>query len=305
MKPSGIFKQYTWIINTIYRSKYITLQELNERWVQTEMSEGMPMNRITFNRHRAAIEEMFDISIECQRKGGYFYYIDNEEVFKNNNLQHWLLDSLSISNMLMESSLLKERIMLENIPAGKQYLQPIINAMKQGHKLQMTYHKFGQQESYTITIEPYAIKVFKQRWYLLAKNPKREAPTVYALDRVKQLMETEETFQFPEDFNTEAFFRDCYGVMNTDDKAQRIVIRANAPYMNYVRTLPLHHSQKEIKTTDQYADFEFYLKPTFDFRQELLAQGHDVEVLLPAQFRKEMKEMLEKMLSRYQLNNNE
>ena len=305
MKPSGIFKQYIWIINTIYRSKYITLQELNERWVQTEMSEGMPMNRITFNRHRAAIEEMFDISIECQRKGGYFYYIDNEEVFKNNNLQHWLLDSLSISNMLMESSLLKERIMLENIPAGKQYLQPIINAMKQSHKLQMTYHRFGQQESYTITIEPYAIKVFKQRWYLLAKNPKREAPTVYALDRVKQLMETEETFQFPEDFNTEAFFRDCYGVMNTDDKAQRIVIRANAPYMNYVRTLPLHHSQKEIKTTDQYADFEFYLKPTFDFRQELLAQGHDVEVLLPAQFRKEMKEMLEKMLSRYQLNNNE
>ena len=305
MKPSGIFKQYIWIINTIYRSKYITLQELNERWVQTEMSEGMPMNRITFNRHRAAIEEMFDISIECQRKGGYFYYIDNEEVFKNNNLQHWLLDSLSISNMLMESSLLKERIMLENIPAGKQYLQPIINAMKQGHKLQMTYHKFGQQESYTITIEPYAIKVFKQRWYLLAKNPKREAPTVYALDRVKQLIETEETFQFPEDFNTEAFFRDCYGVMNTDDKAQRIVIRANAPYMNYVRTLPLHHSQKEIKTTDQYADFEFYLKPTFDFRQELLAQGHDVEVLLPTQLREEMKEMLEKMLSRYQLNNNE
>lgn len=300
MKPSGIFKQYIWIINTIFRSKYITLQELNERWVQTEMSEGMPMNRITFNRHRAAIEEMFDISIECQRKGGYFYYIDNEEVFKNNNLQHWLLDSLSISNMLMESSLLKERIMLENIPAGKQYLQPIINAMKQGHKLQMTYHKFGQQESYTITIEPYAIKVFKQRWYLLAKNPKREAPTVYALDRVKQLIETEETFQFPEDFNTEAFFRDCYGVMNTDDKAQRIVIRANAPYMNYVRTLPLHHSQKEIKTTDQYADFELYLKPTFDFRQELLAQGHDVEVLLPAQFRKEMKEMLEKMLGRYQ-----
>lgn len=300
MKPSGIFKQYIWIINTIYRSKYITLQELNERWVQTEMSEGMPMNRITFNRHRAAIEEMFDISIECQRKGGYFYYIDNEEVFKNNNLQHWLLDSLSISNMLMESSLLKERIMLENIPAGKQYLQPIINAMKQGHKLQMTYHRFGQQESYTITIEPYAIKVFKQRWYLLAKNPKREAPTVYALDRVKQLVETEETFQFPEDFNTEAFFRDCYGVLNTDDKAQRIVIRANAPYMNYVRTLPLHHSQKEIKTTDQYADFEFYLKPTFDFRQELLAQGHDVEVLLPSQLREEMKEMLEKMLGRYQ-----
>ena len=63
MKPSGIFKQYIWIINTIYRFKYITLQELNDRWMQTDMSGGIPMNRITFNRHRLAIEEMVDISI--------------------------------------------------------------------------------------------------------------------------------------------------------------------------------------------------------------------------------------------------
>ena len=164
----------------------------------------------------------------------------------------------------------------------------------------MTYHKFNQLESYTITIEPYAIKVFKQRWYLLAKSPKRDTPSIYALDRVEYLEETEETFQFPEDFDTEAFFRDCYGVLSTDDKAQRIVIRTYPPYMNYVRTLPLHHSQEEIKTTAQYADFDFYLKPTFDFRQELLAQAHDVEVLRPAKFREEMKEMLEKMLGRYQ-----
>ena len=143
MKPSGIFKQYIWLINTIHRAGKITLQELNNRWIRTDMSGGMPMNRITFNRHRIAIEEMFDISIECKRKGGYLYYIENEEVFTDSNLQHWLLDSLSISNMLMESSSLKSRIMLENIPAGKEYLPPIINAMKQNHKLKMTYHKFG------------------------------------------------------------------------------------------------------------------------------------------------------------------
>ena len=300
MKSFKILKNYIWLINTIYHSRGLSLEEINERWIKNDMSDGEPLSRATFNRYKEAIEEIFDLTIDCQRKGGYLYSIKNESMLKSNKYQNWLLDTLSVSNMLIESDSLQSRILLENIPAGKQYLQPIINAMKQGHKLQMTYHRFGQQESYTITIEPYAIKVFKQRWYLLAKNPKREAPTVYALDRVKQLIETEETFQFPEDFNTEAFFRDCYGVMNTDDKAQRIVIRANAPYMNYVRTLPLHHSQKEIKTTDQYADFEFRLKPTFDFRQELLAQGHDVDILQPAPFREEMKAMLEKMLSRYQ-----
>ena len=266
------------------------------------MSGGLPIPRTTFIRHKEDIENMFGICIECQRKGGYFYYIENNDFMRNNHLQEWMLDSLSISSMLMESSSLKNRILLENIPAGKQYLQPIINAMKQDHKLLMTYHKFGQQESYTITIEPYAIKVFKQRWYLVAMNPKRETPSIYALDRIEHLEETEETFQFPADFDTEAFFRDCYGVLSgTGDKAQHIVIRTFAPYMNYLRTLPLHHSQKEVQSTPEYADFEFYLRPTFDFRQELLAQGHDVEVLCPAPFREEMKATLEKMLSRYQL----
>ena len=299
MKSFKILKNYIWLANTIYYSRGISLEEINERWTKNDMSDGLPLSRATFNRYKEAIEEIFDLTIDCQRKGGYLYSIQNESMLKSNKYQNWLLDTLSISNMLIESDSLQSRILLENIPAGKEYLQPIINAMRQGHKMRMTYHKFNQQESYTITIEPYAIKVFKQRWYLLAKSPKRETPSIYALDRVERLEETEETFLFPEDFDTEAFFRDCYGVLSTDDKAQRIVIRAYAPYMNYVRTLPLHHSQTEIKTTAEYADFEFYLKPTFDFRQELLAQGHDVEVLRPAPFRKEMKEMLEKMLGRY------
>lgn len=300
MKASEIFKQYIWLTDTIYRSRGISFQELNERWIRTEMSGGLPMSRTTFNRHREAIEEIFDINIECQQKGGYYYYIENEEVLKNNNLQQWMLDSISISNLLMESSSLKDRIVLENIPAGKEYLQPIINAMKQNHKLQMTYRKFGQQECYTIFVEPYAIKVFKQRWYLLAKNNKRQEPCIYALDRIISLEETTESFDYPSDFDTEMFFKDCYGVLcGTDDKAQQIVIRAYPPFTNYLRTLPIHQSQKELRSTPEYADFEFYLRPTFDFRQELLAQGYEVEVLEPLNLRQEMKKTLDKMRERY------
>ena len=300
MKASEIFKQYIWLTDTIYRSGGISLQELNERWVRTEMSGGLPMTRTTFNRHKEAIEEIFGLCIECQRKGGYYYYIENEEVLKNNNLQHWMLDSLSISNLLMESGSLKDRIVLENIPAGKEYLQPLINAMKQGQKLLMTYRKFGKKESYTIAVEPYAIKVFKQRWYLLANDHKHNRPTIYALDRIVKLEETDENFIYPSDFDTETFFKDCYGVLcGTEDKAQDIVIRTHPPFTDYLRTLPLHHSQKEVKTTPDYAEFMFHLRPTFDFRQELLSQGNEVEVLKPAKFREEMKGMMEKMLERY------
>ena len=299
MKASKIFRQYVWITDTIYHSGSITLQELNERWVKTELSKGVPMPRLSFNRHRLAIEETFGINIECRRKG-YQYYIENEEILRSNSLKHWMIDSLSVSNALMESSSLKDRILLENIPSGRKYLQPIIHAMKQGKKLWIEYLKFGKQEVRQIMVEPYAIKVFKQRWYMLANDDKWEMPAVYALDRIVSLEETDEIFEYPMDFDAEAFFKDCYGVLcGTDDKAQKTVIRAYPPYVNYLRTLPLHASQKELNSTSEYTDFELYLRPTFDFRQELLCQGDEVEVLEPKAFREEMKQMAQKIVNRY------
>lgn len=301
MKASKIFRQYVWITDTIYHSGGITLQELNERWVKTELSEGIPMTRLTFNRHRAAIEEIFDINIECRRKG-YQYYIENEEILKSNSLKHWMIDSLSVSNILLESSSLKDRILLENIPSGKKHLQPIINTMKQGKKLLIEYLRFGKLERRQIIVEPYAIKVFKQRWYLLAADDKWTIPAVYALDRIMSLKETGDSFEYPKDFNAEIFFKDCYGVIcGTNDEVQKIVLRAYPPYVNYLRTLPLHTSQKELNSTSDYADFELYLRPTFDFRQELLSQGDEVEILQPENFREEMKSLLERMLKRYSM----
>ena len=299
MKQSKILRQYIWLIDIISRSGGITLQELNERWIKTELSEGVAMTRLTFNRYRTAIEEIFGINIECRRKG-YQYFIENDDILKSNSLIHWMIDSLSVGNMLMDSLSMKDRILLENIPSGKMHLQPIINAMKQGKKIRIEYQRFGKQEVRRITVEPYAIKVFKQRWYLLANDNKWEMPAVYALDRIVSLEETNEDFVFPTDFDAETFFKDCYGVLcGTNDKAQKIVLRAYPPYVNYLRTLPLHASQKELNSNSEYADFELYLRPTFDFRQELLCQGDEVEVLEPKAFREEMKQMAQKIVNRY------
>ena len=275
------------------------MRELNERWVRSVLSGGMPMLRQTFNEHRKGIQDTFGISIECHKPTNR-YYIDLAGGLPGNDFQNWMLETLSVSNVLMESVSLKERLLMEHIPAGKDYFQTIVRAMKDNHKLRMTYRKFGQAEPYTITVEPYAIKVFKQRWYLLAKTDQQPQPKVYALDRMEQLEETAEEFEFPKDFDTEAFFAECYGVMcATQCKAEKIVIRAYPPYTNYLRTLPLHHSQKELRSTPEYADFEFYLRPTFDFRQELFSQGDEVEVLEPATFREEMMETSRRILKRY------
>ena len=134
----------------------------------------------------------------------------------------------------------------------------------------------------------------------LAHDGKKEKPAVYALDRIVSLKESAETFQYPKDCSAETFFKDCYGVIyGTNDKAQRIVLRAYPPYINYLRTLPLHASQKELESTEEYADFEYYLRPTFDFKQELLAQRDEVEVLEPAELRQELGNTIKRMLKRY------
>ena len=302
MKLSDIFKQYIWITDIIYRAGIISLQEINEQWVKTEMSGGLPLSRITFNRNRIALEEIFGLCIECKRKGGYKYYIDNVDILKGNSLQRWMLDSLSTGTLLSESTSLQDRILLENIPSGKMHLQTAINAMKQGRKLQMTYQHFGKKESYTITVEPLAVKVFKLRWYLLANNPKYSTPTVYAFDRIVSLEETTEPFTMPEDFLAENIFRECYGIIcGGPTEAQLIKIRAYHPLVNYLRTRPWHISQKEILTTDEYSEFEFYLRPTFDFRQEILSQGDEVVVLEPLSFRQEVTEALQSAIKRYNL----
>lgn len=301
MKAAEIYKQYIWLAETIRRARQISLSELNERWLRTEMSGGLPLSRTTFNRHRRAIEDMFDLCIECRQSGRkYFYYIENEEALTSNRLQHWMFDSLSIGNLLMESASLKDRILLENIPAGREHLPTIIGAMKNGHKLEMTYRKFEDETGYTITVAPYAIKVFKHRWYLLAQNTKRPQPSVYALDRIVALHETPERFDYPQDFDAELFFKDYYGVLcRPRERVERIVLRAYPPFTHYLRTLPLHHSQRELRATPEHADFEFRLCPTFDFLQELLSQGNEVEVLSPKHVRQEMKTLLGKAMERY------
>ena len=114
------------------------------------------------------------------------------------------------------------------------------------------------------------------------------------------LEETDETFNIPEDFEAENIFKDCYGIIcGTQTEVQRIRIRAYHPLVDYLKTLPWHSSQKEVYITEDYSEFEFFLRPTFDFRQEILSQGDEVEVLEPESFRQEVIETLQSTMRRY------
>lgn len=307
MKTHLLFRQYTWLLDTIYRAGKISLDDINRRWLATEMSEGLTMPRSTFNHHRNAIEEMFGIYIECDRRDGYRYYIGNPEDLQSANIQHWLVNSLSASTLLAESRDLKDQILLEDIPSGQQFLETILVAIRHKQMLRINYQRFGMPDSVK-DVEPYCVKLHHQRWYVLVHQPSSQYTglTVYALDRILQLEILQDShYSIPADFDAKLFFENYFGVyVDPSIPTQRVVLRAYGKQPDYFRTLPLHPTQKELATVtdvpEPYTDFEYRIALTYDFISELLSKNSWVEVMEPASLRERIVGEIEGMRRRYE-----
>lgn len=294
-------QKYTWLIETIRRVGRISHKELSDRWERNkDLSDGSPLARATFNRWRDAICDMFGIIIDCQKAGGYLYYISNPEEIDEDRLKKWMLDTFAVGDMIRENLSMKDRILIDEIPSGREHLSTILKAMKENRVFSITYRPFRKQHSYTFPIEPYCVKLFENRWYVLAHNVRYGDMRVYSLDRMEKVEPTDEHFRLPKDFDAEAYFSTAFGiVIGTGEKPERIVIRAKKDHKHYIRSLPLHHSQKQIADCEEYADFELFLAPTYDFAMKLLQVGAWVEVIEPLHLRETMKAWIKDMFNAY------
>ena len=294
--------KYVWLIETIYRAKRITFKEINERWRDNvEMSGGEDIPLRTFNNWRYAIQDMFGLFIENERCGDYRYYIENEEDISNNGLRSWIYSTYCVGNALAGCQGIKDRILLEDVPSGQIYLLTIIEAMKENRVLNITYKSFWSEKERTYNVQPLCIKLFRQRWYLVVQydNPDY-SPWVLALDRILSLDKTDKTFTMPKGWDAEEYFDGFIGVLRDNDYNKEIVkISVSASQANYLRSLKLHESQKEVERNEDYSIFTYYLRPTYDFIQELLWNGEEAEVLEPQWLRDEMRGRIERMLDLY------
>ena len=292
-----LFNRYVWLVDTIYRAGRISFEEINGRWQRSSLNEtGEELPLKTFHNHKNAIQQMFDINIECDRRGGYLYYIEHAEDMERGGVRTWLLNTFAVNHLINESHHLKRRILFEEIPSGQRFLTQIIEAMRDNRTLEMSYQSFWNNTASTFEVAPYCVKVFRQRWYVVACSLSDERLRVYALDRIQELRTTENTFTLPEDFDPEAYFADSFGVV-VDEKCavERVKIRVQGIQRQYIRTLPLHASQQETEITNDSSVFEFYLRPTLDFQQELLTHAANtdgrIEVLKSQWLREQMKQI--------------
>ena len=290
MSTAGLINRYVWFVTTIYNRGPISLADLQHRY-ESHFGRGEELSERQFHRYTDAVEELFDIEIKYSRTQRGYVVADREGI-DNMAMRKWLIQTFSVSNILHESQDLKNRILLENVPSGQQHLTTIVDAMRESVALLMTYQSFWMDEPATFEVEPYCVKLFEQRWYMLGKSEGYDDLRIYALDRIKALEPTERKFKLPKKFDAAKFFEDYYGIIISDDDYDvcPVALQVDAQQSNYLRTLPLHHTQVEVERNDKYSIFEYRLCPTFDFRQKILSMGGAIEVLAPEELVYQMKD---------------
>lgn len=311
---SNLFGRYVWLIDLLRQHKRLTYKEINAKWQKSGLSygEGDELPLRTFHNHRNAIRDIFDVSIEIDKSvPGYQYHIEGSEQLQDDALRSWLIDSYATLNQLQADKKLKGRIQFENIPSGSKWLTLFMQAMREDRAVEITHQGFGRDEAKTFVIEPYHLKVSQRRWYIIANNPYfvdynerygRELPEVrvYGLDRIQNAHILDTTFKMKPDFDITKFYEGCPGIIPSKAPTEHVVLRSYTP--DYLRSLPLHASQKELESDDEATTFSYEVKVTYDFVRLIMQEGDQVEVIEPASLREQMKRLAETLMSYYNKN---
>lgn len=160
---SKTYFRYIWLLDTISWSRIpLTYDHIVKIWEGSPYAYmgGLPIR--TFHEHRKGIEEMFGVIIEWDKSKGYTYYIKNSEVLKQNSYAQLLLRKYSVPQDFSTFNMMRDRILLEEIPHGTAYFDNVVEAMRTNTELIIDYQRYERQRE-TLTMRPYSMKVYNRR----------------------------------------------------------------------------------------------------------------------------------------------
>lgn len=298
-------KKCLWVLDTIYRTGGISYKDIAARWELEHGHDEMgKLGNSTFRYYIDLLQDMFDVNIDCIASDGYKYRITSEHDLEGRQAKSWLLSAFAVNNILNGNRALEGRVIYEEIPSGEKFLLTILDAMRLGRELDILYTPFYRSEPAAHRVQPYAVKVDRRRWYLLAKNAEGGKPFHLALDRMVKAGVSDTQFTIDPTFDIDSYYDAAFGVitgMEDEYDIEKIRVKVYNDYhrADYLRTLPLHKSQIIIESTPEYTVFEYRLRPTDDLLSAILALGGDAEVLTPEWYREYVKEAVGRTIGRY------
>lgn len=193
----NLFKRYVWLLDLIQRTGGIDYEGINRNWWENyRLNEHKePLPKRTLQNHIKAINEMFGIEIECDRKRYYKYVIKNPDNIEHSEMQGALLSSLQLSNALFANPNMAGRISLDGYLSFR-YFTPLIDAMEQNKVVEIHHFNRANDEHSYIKIEPYYIKQFESGWFVVGRDISKRAICAYAFTDIVAIRESESGEQF-------------------------------------------------------------------------------------------------------------
>lgn len=293
------FKRYIWLIDLLNNFDGVSFNEIDDAWQdEPEMNpSGNPLPLRTFYNHVKAVKSIFDIDIKRSKDDGKYRVLFSEDIGPVGR-QKALMSTLSMNSVLDRHKNLSSRVFFEEEHyVYPEWMKTILYSMDHGKKIGLEYKKYGDKESTYRTLSPYCLKMFKHRWYLLAKEG-RDLKTFALDDRTLSIDMLNEGFLLPDDFDAGEYFANVFGIRPSPPK--RVLLKAYGQEVDYLRSTPLHPSQKEEESGEGYSIFSLFVGiNAWEFYQEILSRGNRMEVLEPRTLREDIADIIDVMRERY------
>lgn len=305
MSKRGYISRYLLILKKLKVKPYSTYEELQSyienQFDYLQMQDdtlNIGFSKRTLQRDIKEIRNVFGIDIEYS-KSNKGYYISQSET-ENMNFQR-MMEAFDMFNSLNLAQDLTPFIHLEKRrPQGTENLYGLLHAIKNRLQIKFTYQKFWEEDLSQRLVEPYALKEFKNRWYIMAKDSKDNNIKSFALDRLTNLEITNLNYQYPDNYSIEQSYRYCFGIISPNDEEPQDIILSFDPFQGkYIKTLPLHDTQQVLVDNDEEMKIKLKLCLTHDLVMELLSFGDNMKVIEPKSLADQIKQAHEKAYRQY------
>ncbi len=305
MSKRGYISRYLLIIKKLKTKPYSTYEELqgyiDNQFDYLQMQDdtlNIGFSKRTLQRDIREIRNVFGIDIEYSKSQKGYFISQNEA--ENMNFQR-MMEAFDMFNSLNLAQDLTPYIHLEQRrPQGTENLYGLLHAIKNRLLLKFEYQKFWEDNISQRVAEPYALKEFKNRWYVMAKDRKDSNIKSFALDRLTKLEITNQNFAYPDNYSVEQSYRYCFGIIGSNDDKPTSIILSFDPFQGkYIKTLPLHHTQQILVDNEDELKIKLKLYLTHDFLMELLSFGSNMKVIEPESLAKQIKEAHEQAFRQY------
>ena len=286
-------------IISLLRLRPMTYEEVQDMMADDPdaVEEDLFSSQRTFQRDIKDIETIHKIEIKCNRSTKKYAIVEDVEETHTQRLRENfdLLNAIRLSKSFGNQLIFEERK-----PLGTQHLAGLLHASQNYLAVEFEYHKFWDTSVSKRKVKPIALKEAQNRWYLIAEDTKDSIIKNFSLDRIMELEIIKDRFT-PIEYQAYEEFKDCFGIINgTDEEAVEVILSFTPGEGRYVESLPIHHSQELILKNKDEIQFKYFIRPTYDFRMEILSYGDQVKVEAPESLRSQIKEELQRSITHYE-----